>query len=166
LIILVKSPNDFSKTLDDFGEPLDGNVFSFYKCEYLTVLEAEMAVKLKKIQRKNPQNAALSKWYLTQETAGSVGMVEIAKEIEGRSALSLGDVQSVLSNLVDVLPVFLKLGQSVKLEGFGTFRISVTSEGMATADELTVHHVDGVKIVFLPGMELKRNIENISFEVG
>jgi hypothetical protein len=35
---------------------------------------------------------------------------DIAKEIEGRSALSLGDVQSVLSNLMEVLPLFLKLG--------------------------------------------------------
>jgi predicted histone-like DNA-binding protein len=124
-----------------------------------------MAVKLKKIQRKNPQNAASSKWYLTQETTGSVGLMEIAKEIEGRSALSLGDVQSVLSNMVEVLPTFLKLGQSVKLEGFGTFRISVTSEGAETAEELSAHHVDRVKIVFLPSVELKRNVENISFEV-
>jgi nucleoid DNA-binding protein len=47
-------------------------------------------------------------------------------------AVSLGDVQSVLSNLMEVLPVFLKLGQSVNLEGFGTFRVSVTSEGTAS----------------------------------
>ena len=63
-----------------------------------------------------------------------MGIKDIAKEIEGRSALSLGDVQSVLSNLVEVLPVFLKLGQSVNLEGFGSFRISVSSEGTATAE--------------------------------
>ena len=124
-----------------------------------------MAVKLKKIQRKNPQNIALSKWYLTQETAGSVGLPEIAKEIEGRSALSLGDVQSVLSNMVEVLPIFLKLGQSVKLEGFGTFRISVVSDGTATADELSAHHAKGVKIIFLPSIELKRSVANISFEI-
>ena len=124
-----------------------------------------MAVKLKKIQRKNPQNLSQSKWYLTQESAGNVGLQEIAKEIEGRSALSLGDVQSVLSNLVEVLPIFLKLGQSVKLEGFGTFRISVTSEGTATPEELTAHQVQTAKIVFLPGTGLKRSIENISFEV-
>jgi predicted histone-like DNA-binding protein len=124
-----------------------------------------MAVKLKKIQRKNPQNVTLSKWYLTQESTGSVGLPEIAKEIERRSALSLGDVQSTLSNLVEVLPMFLKLGQSIRLEGFGTFRISVSSEGMATADELSAHQVNGVKILFLPSVELKRNVEDISFEV-
>ena len=58
-----------------------------------------MTVKLRKIMKKNPQNLAQAKWYLTQEKTGNVGIKEIVKEIEGRSALSLGDVQSVLSNM-------------------------------------------------------------------
>ncbi|MDR1383257.1 MAG: HU family DNA-binding protein [Planctomycetaceae bacterium] len=124
-----------------------------------------MTIKLKKIQRKNPQNPASVKWYLTQETAGNVGLQEIAKEIEGRSALSLGDVQSVLSNLMEVMPMFLKLGQSIKLEGFGSFRLSVTSDGTETAEELTARQVKGAKLMFLPSIELKRNLEDISYEV-
>jgi predicted histone-like DNA-binding protein len=124
-----------------------------------------MAVKLKKIQRKNPQNVNQAKWYLTQEKTGTVGVQEIAREIEGRSALSLGDVQSVLSNLVEILPVFLRLGQTIKLEGFGSFRISVTSDGTETAEELSARNVKGVKMVFLPSVELKRSIEDISFEI-
>jgi predicted histone-like DNA-binding protein len=94
-----------------------------------------------------------------------VGIQQIAKEIEGRSALSLGDVQSVLSNLVEVLPIFLKLGQSVNLEGFGSFRVSVSSEGTATPEELTARNVKGVKLVFLPSTGLKRSLEDITFEV-
>ncbi|MDR2633237.1 MAG: HU family DNA-binding protein [Treponema sp.] len=124
-----------------------------------------MAITLKKIQRKNPQNTAVSKWYLTQVSAGSVGLSEISKEIEKRSALSLGDVQSTLSNLVEVLPLFLKLGQSIRLEGFGTFRISVSSAGTETAEELSARQVNGVKILFLPSAELKRNMGDISFEL-
>jgi predicted histone-like DNA-binding protein len=124
-----------------------------------------MAVRLKKILKKNPQDLTKAKWYLTQEKTGNVGIHEIAKEIEGRSALSLGDVQSVLSNMVEILPLFLKLGQSVNLEGFGSFRISVSSEGMDTPDGLNARHIKGVKLLFLPSSELKRNLEGISFEV-
>ncbi|MDR2796610.1 MAG: HU family DNA-binding protein [Spirochaetaceae bacterium] len=124
-----------------------------------------MALWLKKIQRKNPQNLAQSKWYLTQEKSGTVGIKAIAKEIEGRSALSLGDVQSVLSNLVEVLPVFLKLGQSVNLEGFGSFRVAVSSEGTATPEELNARHIKGAKLRFLPSAGLRRNLEGITFEV-
>jgi predicted histone-like DNA-binding protein len=102
---------------------------------------------------------------LTQEKSGNVGLKDIAKEIEGRSALSLGDVQSVLSNLMEVLPVFLKLGQSVNLEGFGIFRVSVTSEGTATPEKLNAKHIKDVKLLFLPSTDLKRNLEGITFEV-
>jgi predicted histone-like DNA-binding protein len=124
-----------------------------------------MAVKLKKIQKKNPQHLDVQKWYLTQEKTGTIGTNEIAKEIVGRSALSMGDVQSALSNLVEMMPLFLKMGQTIRLEGFGSFRISVSSEGTDTADELNSRHVKGVKLVFLPSTELKRNLEDISFEI-
>jgi hypothetical protein len=51
---------------------------------------------------------------------------------------------------MEVFPVFLKLGQSVNLEGFGTFRVSVTSERTAIPEELNARHVKGVKLLFLP----------------
>ena len=124
-----------------------------------------MAIRLRKIKRDNPQNRSQSKWYLTQEKSGNVGIKDITREIKGRSALSPGDVQSVLSNLMLVLPVFLKLGQSVNLEGFGTFRISVSSEGAATPEELNARHVKGVKLLFLPSVDLKQNLKSITFEV-
>jgi nucleoid DNA-binding protein len=66
--------------------------------------------------------------------AGKIGdgrIKDITKEIEGRPVLSLGDVQSVLSNLVAVLPIFLKLGQSVNLEGFGTFRLQFHADKLS-----------------------------------
>jgi nucleoid DNA-binding protein len=37
---------------------------------------------------------------------------------------------------MEVMPIFLKPGQIIKLEGFGTFRITVSSDDTATADEL------------------------------
>jgi predicted histone-like DNA-binding protein len=128
-------------------------------------MEKNMAIWLRKIRRDNPQDRSRSKWYLTQEKSGTVGIKEIAKEIEGRSSLSLGDIRSVLSNLVEVLPTFLKLGQSVSLEGFGSFRISVTSDGAAAPEELNARHVRGVKLLFLPSTDLKRNLKDISFEI-
>jgi hypothetical protein len=68
-----------------------------------------MAVWPRKVRRESPQNRSRAKWYLTQEKSGNVGLKDIAKEIEGRSALSLGDMRSVPSNLMEVLPLFLKL---------------------------------------------------------
>jgi hypothetical protein len=46
-----------------------------------------------------------------------------------------------------------------------TFRVSVTSDGTATPEELNARHVKGVKLLFLPGADLKRNLEGLTFEV-
>ncbi|MDR0689286.1 MAG: hypothetical protein LBG08_03330 [Spirochaetaceae bacterium] len=49
--------------------------------------------------------------------------------------------------------------------GFGSFHISVFSDGTATAEELNARHIRGVKLLFLPSADLKRYLEGISFEV-
>jgi predicted histone-like DNA-binding protein len=94
-----------------------------------------------------------------------VGLQETAKETGGRTALSLRDGQSLLSNLMELMPWFLKRGQPVKPEGLGTFRITVSSSGATPTDELNARHVKGVKLAFPPEVELKRTLEDISFEI-
>lgn len=124
-----------------------------------------MAIKLKKIQRPIPNNRETKKWYLSQNTAGAVSLKEITAEIVQRTSLARGDVQNVLTTLVDVMPTFLKLGQSVRLGDFGTFRVSVTSEGKDTPEALSAHDVKQARIVFVSGTELRHSIEGVSFEV-
>jgi nucleoid DNA-binding protein len=68
--------------------------------------------------------------------------------------------------MVKILPVFLKLGQTIKLDRFGSFRISVKSNGKENAADLTAKNVKSTKLVFLPSVELKRNLGNISFKIG
>jgi predicted histone-like DNA-binding protein len=124
-----------------------------------------MAFKLKKVRRANPSNPQESKWYLVQERAGTVDLAAITKEVAHRASLSEGDVQSVLTNLVGVLPMFVKLGQSIHLTGFGSFHLSITSNGVETPEELTTHNVKNARLLFTPSIELKRNLEGISYEI-
>ena len=125
-----------------------------------------MSVKLKKVQRINPRNPLETyKWYLVQERTGSVGLSEIAKDIADRSSLTFGDVQNVLRNLLDVLPTYIRLGQTIRLEGFGSFHISVSSAGKTTSDELSVHDVRNARLIFTPSVELKKGLEGLSFEI-
>ena len=123
-----------------------------------------MAVKLKKVIRKNPITQT-EKWYLTQETQGSVGIEAIARAIERNTALTYPDVTAVLLGLVQVLPEFLFLGQSIKLDKFGSFRVSVSSEGLDSPEALTHRNVRGAKLVFTPGVELKNSLKSLSFTV-
>jgi predicted histone-like DNA-binding protein len=124
-----------------------------------------MAIKLKKIQRANPQNREQKKWYYIQEKTGTIGIEEIATEVARNSSHSLGDVRSILTNIVELVPDHFKMGQTIVLEGFGSFRMVVASEGKDTPEELTTADIKGVKLRFLPGRRLKHNIEGLSYEV-
>ena len=123
-----------------------------------------MPIKVKKVQRAKPGASDQVKWYLTQSTAGAVSIKEITAEIVQRTSLSRGDIQNTLLTLVDVLPTFLKLGQSIRLDGFGTFRVSATSTGKETPEALTASDAKA-RIVFLPATELKHSLDQASFEV-
>ena len=124
-----------------------------------------MTVKLKKIQRRNPLDPTQVKWYLVQEKSGTVGMSRIVKDIRDRSAMTAGDVKNVLTNLAELLPVYLQLGQTVNLEGFGFFRITVSSSGAETAEGLTARQAKKPKISFTPSKEMKQGLESITYEI-
>jgi predicted histone-like DNA-binding protein len=52
-----------------------------------------------------------------------------AKEIAAYSSLSTGDVKNTLDNLVTVAAQHLQASESVTLDGFGTFRMVMKSNG-------------------------------------
>ena len=54
---------------------------------------------------------------------------QLAKEIAAYSSLSTGDVKNTLDNLVTVSAQHLQASESVTLDGFGTFRMVMKSNG-------------------------------------
>lgn len=124
-----------------------------------------MSIKLKTVVKRNPLKPEdVMKFYLVQQKNGVVNLHTFAKEIAQRSSLVTGDVDSVLRNFVELMPLFLQLGYSVQLGSLGTCRISVRSNGKENPDELTAKDVKGVKVVFLPSRELKGYVSNLQFE--
>jgi predicted histone-like DNA-binding protein len=125
-----------------------------------------MPLKLKKIERTNPANRADTKWYLTKDSGNTIDLDGIAREIQDRSAMTKGDILSVLSNLIQVLPSHLKQGDSVRLGGLGSFRLSVSSEGAVDAATLSAKNVKNARVVFYPGVELKKELSDVSYAVS
>jgi predicted histone-like DNA-binding protein len=122
-------------------------------------------MKYRVIKRGNPANpAAPKKQYASAVNAGKFTLKNLSKEIAGRSSLTRGDIENTLNNCVDIVPTFLKLGLSVQLGGLGTFRVIPLSEGVDEDKEFTVANIKGSKIVFTPGTELKKSLEDIVFE--
>ncbi|MDR2383240.1 MAG: DNA-binding protein [Prevotellaceae bacterium] len=122
-------------------------------------------MKYRVVKKGNPADpSAPKKKYANAVNAGTFTIKDITAEIAGRSSLTSGDINSVLYNFTDVTPTFLKLGLSVKLGGLGTLRLVTLSEGVDEDKEFTAANIKGVKIVFTPSVELKKSLENITFE--
>ncbi len=121
-------------------------------------------MKYKVVERNNPQKPAETKQYANPVNAGKMTIKDFAGEISGRSSLTRGDIENVLSNFLDELPTFLKLGLSVKLGEFGTLRLSLSSEGVPVGEKFDVSKIKGARVIFTPGTELKDSLRDISFE--
>lgn len=123
-------------------------------------------MKYKLVERANPQKREEKKWYANAINTGTVNQKEIAKNISEKSALTIGDIGSTIQNLIEELPKELVQGKSVNLEGLGTFRLSLSSEGAATEKDFNANMINSVKIIFTPSVEIKKILENIKFERG
>jgi predicted histone-like DNA-binding protein len=122
-------------------------------------------MKYRIVRKGNPSNPeAPKKKYASAVNTGKFTLKNFSKEIAGRSSLTRGDIENVLNNFVEVLPTFLKLGMSISLGDLGALRLATLSEGVDEDKEFTVANIKGVKVIFTPGVELKKSLENITFE--
>lgn len=116
------------------------------------------------VQKVNPQDRSKKKWYANAVNSSKIGQKEIAKSISSKSSLTSGDVANVIQNLLEELPKELLKGNIVKLEDFGSFRISISSEGVENEKDFKASMIKDVRIIFTPGVEMKEAIGHISFE--
>ena len=119
----------------------------------------------KVVKRKNPLSPLSNeKYYASAVNAGKLTIRDFAREITGRSSLTLGDIENVLENFLDELPVFLKLGLSIQLGDFCTLRLSLSNKGSDTPEEFRADMIKSAKVVFTPGVQLKNALKTISYE--
>jgi len=122
-------------------------------------------MKFKVVEKGNPSKPdEKRKQYASAVNAGNLSIKDLAKEIAGRSSLTRGDIENVLANFLDELPNYLKIGMSVKLGEFGTMRLSLKSEGVEQGKKFDASKIKGVKIIFTPSSELKKSLDDITFE--
>lgn len=117
-----------------------------------------MALQFLAVERPNPQTKE-KKWYASPKLTGKRALKDLSKDLAGVSSLSAGDVQNVITNLISELPKWLMEGDSVKLDGFGTFRLSFSSDGVATKEEVTANNITDIRILFEPDVEIKELVQ-------
>jgi predicted histone-like DNA-binding protein len=117
-----------------------------------------MALQFNAVERPNPITKE-KKWYASPKLTGKRDLKNLSKDLSEVSSLSAGDVRNVIANLIDQLPKWLMEGNSVKLDGFGIFRLSFSSEGVATKDDVSATLIKDVHIIFEADTEIKDRIQ-------
>jgi len=117
-----------------------------------------MALQFNVVERQKPQTKE-KKWYASTKLTGTHNLQDLSKEISQVSSLSAGDVYNVIVNLCDVLPKLLMDGNSLKMDGFGSFRLSFSSEGSANKEDVTAGSIKDIYILFEPDNAIKERVQ-------
>ena len=124
-----------------------------------------MAVKFSASPKKDPRNLeADPKYYAIVKSDGRADTQAVARSINSISTVSEPDTLAVLSAFLYVVPEKLADGKIVELGDFGTFRVTVSSEGAAQPEELTARHITDTKVIFTPGKRFKQMLGTIEFQ--
>lgn len=122
-------------------------------------------INISVIQKVNPQ-APLEprKYYGVTKAAGSVDIRQLANRISKETTLGTPDVVAVIEALLQDIPEFLLDGKIVKLGDFGTYRLTISSEGAATLEEYSISMIKKTKLNFRPGLVFKNLLNNAVFK--
>jgi predicted histone-like DNA-binding protein len=125
-----------------------------------------MAVSYVVIPKANPQDReAKPKFYAQAKGRSELTFKKLSKEIaEGSTTVSDTDVLAVLNDLTKVLRRHLENGEIVRFGDFGTFQISVSSEGSETAEKFHSSLIKNAKVAFRPGSDLKEMLATLKYE--
>lgn len=124
-----------------------------------------MPAKYKVIAKVNPQDPqGPRKFYPSLQTTGRSRQRQLALEAADRSTLSDADMDAAMTNLLALIPKHLAEGRIVDLGEFGTFRLTIRTDGLDNADAVTVHNIKKVGVRFTPGPAFKKMLADVRFE--
>ena len=84
-----------------------------------------MSQKFKKIQNKNDESTAYGKWFATAVyDQHFIETEQLADFIQTQASVKKSDIKAVLDELGSAMKHFFELGQKVKLDGIGIFKVS------------------------------------------
>ena len=125
-----------------------------------------MPVNYSIAMRPNPQDPEQpKKAYAQAQMRDELTLKGLSKRISSQTTVSRADVSAVLISAVENMVEALKAGDQVDFGELGKFRLQLTSEGAATAEEFTANNITGVNIQFVPGEELKDLFAGITFNL-
>lgn len=102
-------------------------------------------------------------YYARAQYDGVTKLDDIAQMVEQISAISTGDVLSVLNTLGKIVATELANGRIVDLGDLGRLRLSLRSKGMSKPEEVKRETILATRAVFVPGPALRTQQQGLRF---
>ncbi len=113
-----------------------------------------MSQKFKKIQNKNDESAAYGKWFATAVyDQRFIDTDKLAEFIQTQASVKKSDIKAVLDELGDAMKHYFELGQKVKLDGIGIFKVGFSSIGTSDKESCGASSISTRRVLFQPETE-------------
>lgn len=113
-----------------------------------------MAQKFRKIQNQNDDSTAYGKWFATAVYDQSfITTKELSGYIQNQCTLKESDIKAALDELGKAMKHYFELGQKVKLEGIGIFKVGFSSIGTVEKEDCGAQNITTRRVLFTPETE-------------
>ena len=113
-----------------------------------------MSQKFKKLQNQNDDSSAFGKWFATAVyDQHFITTEELAEFIQTQASVKKSDIKAVLDELGSAMKHFFELGQKVRLDGIGIFKVGFSSIGVNKKDDCGAQNITTRRVLFQPESE-------------
>ena len=117
-----------------------------------------MAVFYRLSQVTSPKQKGYGKWYPLAVMTNTVDTDALATIMQRNCTVKKSDILAVISELIETMQDQLQDSKRVKLNGFGTFKIGMSSTGADKASDFDARkNIKGLHVLFMP--EVKTDSE-------
>lgn len=112
----------------------------------------------------NPREPdAPRRYYATSKSSGRLNARQLAELISRETMLGSVETLAVLEALMNAVPRLLAQGQIVDLGEFGSFWVSLRSNGAESPEAFNASMIKGAKINFRPGKEFNKHLSALKY---
>ena len=106
---------------------------------------------IKKYKNNNSKNNGYGKTYGRLVHMDTIDTSELCRHISKHGSIFTPDVvKGTIERFIMCFEELLLEGNKIKLDGLGTFYLSVSTEGVDNADKFSANNVKAVRVRFLP----------------
>ena len=110
-----------------------------------------MSQKFIKSQNKNSQSPAYGKYFATAVYDNHfIGTEELSDFIQRQASVKKSDIKAVLQELGEAFKHFFELGQKIKLDGIGIFKVGFSSIGVVKLEDCGAQTITTRRVLFQP----------------